>query len=361
MKNIEFVAAILTGALAVSCHSKPQQFNSVQNSAEVQHSYATVQQGAVNSDVQIPGELISFQQVDIYAKITSFVKKLYVDLGTQIHKGQVLAVLEAPEMESQLAAAKQRYNAQQAVVSASESTYQRLLETSKTPGTVSPNDLSIALSKWEADRAQLSSAKAVYQEIIQTQGYLTIRAPFSGIISARNVALGAYVGPNGKGSAAPLFTLQQQNHMRLTVTVPEVYSNYLKPGNAVKFSVAAYPGREFTAKVNRLAGALDPVLRTQKVEIDVFDDTHTLLPGMAAQVHLHIGGQVHVLHVPSSALLQTTTVGAVVIKNENNKAKWITVQKGREVDGQTEIFGNLQAGDQVVSAPSEEIRDGQAL
>ncbi len=153
-----------------------------------------LQKGQLAASFQVPGELISFQQVDLYAKVNSFIKKLYVDVGGEVKTGQLLAVMEAPEINSQLSAAESKLKSEEAMFISSKATYSRLLETSKTPGTISPNDLDIALAKQNSDSAQLDAAKAAYREVGDTKNYLEIRAPFNGVISARNVSAGAYVG-----------------------------------------------------------------------------------------------------------------------------------------------------------------------
>src|SRR5207247_11022589 len=138
-----------------------------------------------------------------------------------------------------------------------------VLGTRHTPGTTAPNDRDRAVAKKNSEYAQLQAAKAAYRGVVNTNHYLEIRAPFSRVISARNVNTGAYVGPPGKGSELPLFTLQEQRHLRLVVSVPEAYTGYLNEKNEVKFTVKALPNEVFHAKVKRLAGALDNRLRAE--------------------------------------------------------------------------------------------------
>lgn len=202
------------------------------------------------------------------------------------------------------------------------------METSKTPGTISPNDLDLALARQKSDYAQLQAAKAAYHEVTANKDYLEIRAPFNGIITARNVNPGAYVGPSGKGSELPMFTLQEQKKLRLVIAVPEAYSSYLHDNSEVKFSVKAFPGQVFSAKVNRLAGALDTKLRSQRIEMDVLNPDKKLLPGMIADVNLPLNNKDSSLTAPKSAVLNATT-GTFVIRVNGNKAEWVPVQKGQ--------------------------------
>ena len=128
------------------------------------------------------------------------------------------------------------------------------------------------------------------REISQTENYLQIRAPFNGVITARNVNPGAYVGPSGKGSEFPLFNLQEQKKLRLVLSVPEAYTSYLNQKNAVSFTVKSLPGQPFKAVINRLSGSIDSRLRSQRVEMDVINNDKKLLPGMVAEVNLPLPG-----------------------------------------------------------------------
>lgn len=319
-----------------------------------------LQKGRINGALKLPGELIAYQQVDIYAKNSSFVKKLYVDVGSEVKQGQLIAQMEAPELTSQLAAAQSRLKAQEATYIASKANYDRLYQTSQTPGTISQNDLDQALARQNADHAQLEAAKASYQEIAATRDYLEIRAPFSGVISARNVNTGAYVGPSGKGSEFPMFTLQTQDRLRLVVSVPEAYTGYLTNGSTISFTVRALPNQKFNAKVTRLAGALDAKLRSERVEMDVYNDTKKLLPGMIAEVDMPAPAKDSTFIIPKSALVNSTQK-IFVIRVNNNKAEWVDVKYGREADGKVEVFGNLNVNDTIVKTASDEIRDGSDI
>ncbi len=313
-----------------------------------------------STELGVPGELISYQQVDLYARETSFVKKLYVDVGSEVKEGDMLIALEAPEINSRLSGAESRYKSQEAVYTASKSTYNRLLETSKTPGTVSQNDLDQAQARMNADLAQLESARASFREVGDTRRYLEIRAPFSGVISARNVNLGAYVGPTGKGSEFPLLILQEQRRLRLVVSVPEAYTAYFTQGDTVKFRVKARANELFTATIKRHAGALDSKLRSERVEMDVNNSQAKLLPGMIAEVTIPLKATDSTFVVPNSAVVNTAE-GIFVQRVQADTVNWIKVRPGRSMQGRTEVFGDLRVGDQLIKAATEEVRRGSKV
>ncbi|MBN9297651.1 MAG: efflux RND transporter periplasmic adaptor subunit [Filimonas sp.] len=368
VNNISRSAIVCSMAFAMvaslnSCSSSGAKDKEDEHKTEAEapaQEIVPVAKGRLSSSLQLPGELIAYQQVDLYAKVSSFVKSLNADVGSAVSQGQLLATMEAPELNSQLAAAESRLKAQEAVYYASKALYDRLFETSKTPGTVSQNDLDQALAKKNADYAQLEAAKSSYKEVADTRNYLQIRAPFSGVISSRNANPGAYVGPAGKGSELPLFTLQEQKRLRLVISVPEAYTSLLANTTTVAFTVKALPNEKFTAKIKRMAGALDSRLRAERVEMDVFNDNKKLLPGMVSEVSLPLPAQDSTFIIPKSALVNSTEK-VFVIRVINNKAEWVDVKKGREADGKVEIYGDLKPEDKLVKVASDEIRNGSEL
>lgn len=317
-----------------------------------------LQKQAITSNITLPAELTGFRQVDIFAKVSSYVKTLKVDIGSTVKEGQLLIELEAPEISSQLAAATSRQHSQEAIYTASNSTYQRILETSKTEGTISNNDLEQAASRKDADLAQLEAARATIRELKVMQGYLQIRAPFTGKITARNINTGAYVG---QATQLPLLTLQDQKKLRLSVSVPEAYTSYIKVGDELSFKVVSLRGETFKAKIARKSGALDARLRSEKVELDVANTAERLLPGMVAEVGLSLTSRKDPFSIPRSAMMSTSE-GIFVIKSQDHKARRVKVEPGLEAGGNVEIFSeDLKAGDSLVLHVHEEIREGSAL
>ncbi|MHA4843014.1 efflux RND transporter periplasmic adaptor subunit [Flavitalea antarctica] len=355
-------AAMIFASLVTSCESPESEAEIKKPATPVvpAHELAVLKKDKISTSFRSPGELIANQQVDLYAKEVSFVKKLFVDVGSQVKTGQLLATMDAPELSTRLAAAESRVKSQEAVYQASKSNYDRLYETSKTPGTISPNDLEQADARKNSDLAQLEAARALLKEVTITRSYLEIRAPFSGVITARNINLGAYVGPSGKGSEFPLFTIQQQDKLRLVVSVPEAYTGYLRNLDQVNFTVRAMPNEKFKAKIARLAGALDTRLRSERVEMDVTNTGKKLLPGMIAEVDIPMPARDSTFVVPRTAIVNSQEK-VFVIRVRDNKAEWVTVSRGREFNGQAEIFGELAVGDLIVKQANEEIRDGSAI
>lgn len=353
--NNKIIAAAVFSLLALGCGSKEEP-KPVVDTAPVLETVALAKE-KLSTEMRVPAELTGWKQVDLYAKVASFVKDLKVDIGSEVKKGQLLIVLEAPELSSQLSAAQSRYKSLESNYIASNSTYKRLLETSKVEGTISKNELELAEARKNADYAQFQAAKASYSEVANVRDYLQIRAPFSGVVAARNVNLGAYVGPSGSGSALPLLTIQQQDKLRLSVFVPEQFSGYLKQGDAVSFNVKSLPGQQFDARIARMSGALDARLRSERVEMDVINTGKKLKSGMIAEVILPLNAPDSTVVVPKTAVV-TSSEGVFVLLVENGKTKRVPVQKGRELEDRIEVFGELPDNGEVVKIASEEVKDG---
>lgn len=362
MTPFKYITPVFSGLLIIGLLSRCGAAAHESEAAKAEEAPAHLETFPLKKDkfsatIQIPGELIAYQQVDVYAKVTSFVKELKVDIGSEVSEGQLLMILEAPELSSQMLAAESRLKSQEAIYMASLANYDRLVETSKTPGTVSQNDLDMAQARKNSDLANLEAARAGSKEISTIKGYLEIRAPFSGIITARNVNLGAYVGPSGKGSEFPLLTLQQQKQLRLAVSIPEAFTGYLKQDDEISFKVRSQPGQVYKARVKRMAGALDLRLRSERIEMDVMNEDKKLLPGTVAEVSIPLMAKDSTFVVPKTALVNSSE-GLFVIRVVNGKAQRVNVKKGRDINDQSEIFGELQLNDQLITKGSEEIKEG---
>lgn len=357
MKKTLILSALLLSAFILnSCGEETKAAPPVDTAPAIETFDLTKEK--LSSEIRLPAELSGFRQVDLYAKVASYVQELKVDIGSQVKEGQVLIQLEAPEISSQLAAAQSRLHSLEAVYTGSNANYNRILETSKVEGTISKNDLDQALARKSSDYAQLQAARASVREIQVNQSYLQIRAPFTGIVTARNVNTGAYVGPAGKGSDQPLLTVQDQKKLRLAVSVPEIYTGYLKNGDEINFNVRSLPNDNFKAKIQRMSGALDLRLRSERVEMDVINNDSKLLPGMVAEVLLPLKAQDSTFVVPKSAVINTAE-GVFVIRVKDNKTQRVAVKKGRETAESVEIFGDaLTANEKLVKTATEEIKDG---
>ncbi|QDK81314.1 efflux RND transporter periplasmic adaptor subunit [Spirosoma sp. KCTC 42546] len=327
---------------------------------EIRYDAIRVTASRPASELNLPGELESYYETDLYPRVSSYVKALHVDIGDQVHKGQVLAELEAPELTANLTEAFSKVKAAEAVYGASKGTYLRVLRTSRTLGAISPVDLDAARTKAVSDSLGVVAANAHYSSVQQLVSYLKIIAPFTGVITDRRLSPGAFVGPGGQ-NGVPMLKIKQLDRLRLRIAVPEAYLGDIRRGNQVQFSVRSFPNQTFTGRINRIANSVRPETRSELVEIDFQNKGGLLKPGMFASARLPVTStREGSLYVPKSAVVSTLD-RTFVLKVVDGKAIRTTVQKGDDTVGQTQVFGDLKAGDIILKTGSEDIADGAAI
>ncbi|MDB5273252.1 MAG: family efflux transporter subunit [Chitinophagaceae bacterium] len=361
MKNsiipFSIVSFFLFGCLC-SCHSENEKVNDHKSIILTEDMTAIVESDRPQKTIILPGELKAWEWVDMYAKVKGFVKQVYVDRGSIVKKGQLLAILEAPELTAELSKREADVLEYKAKYKASKATYFRLVQTSKTQGAISENELDVAYSKMLSDSSIVSSVQGSLNSVREMINYLKITAPFDGAVTERNIHPGALVGVEDK---VPMFKMGSTDKLRLTVAIPEVYSSEIETKCNIKFSVAAFPEQQFTACMARNSIAIQQDIRSLITELDVENTNHLLSPGMYVELSLPIRRKTATLFVPLHAIVHSTE-RTFIIKVENHKAKWIDVKQGNMIDDKVEIFSSdVHAGDVIISKASEEIRDGSKL
>lgn len=321
--------------------------------------------------LSLPGELTAYQSVAIHARVNGFVKTVSVDRGSRVRAGDLVALLEAPELVAQRAEAQSKLQAAEAQLTAARAraesdrgTFDKLKAASATPGVVAGNDVLVAEKTADATQSQVGSAQQMVEAARQAlnairdvEGYLRVTAPFSGVVTERNVHPGALVGPSSGASGAPMLRIVDDNRLRLVVPVPEAYTGDLKFGTSVSFAVAAYPGRSFSGTVARIARAVDVSTRTMAVEVDVANPRGQLAPGTFATVTWPVRRSGPSLFVPSASVASTTD-RTFVIRVRGGKTEWVDVRTGLTSGSVVEVFGALQAGDEIAERGTDELRPG---
>ena len=323
----------------------------------------------------LPGQLVPFQSVDIYPKVTGFLDMIRVDRGSRVHKGELIIRLSAPELvaqraqaESALRAAEAQLTTAQARLSSDKGTYLHLASAAKTPGVVAENDLMVASQTASADQGQVQSAennvgaaRDALRSVAQLESYLNIYAPFDGTVTTRNLHPGALVGPaSGQSGSLPIVQIVDIGHLRLTVPVPEAYVGEMQIGQQVAFTVPAYPSQTFHAPIARISHNVELNTRTMPVELDVRSADGRLSPGSFSSVQWPVRRAVPTMFVPVSAVTndqQRTFVERV----SNGKVEWVDVVTGLSVNGNIEVFGDLKPGDQAIRNATDAIRPGQQV
>ncbi len=371
MNNTKSISTILvlTWILLTSCGKVPEKKEAENTIPVVDVSEITSLQPSM--PVILPGELKAWNETHIVAKIKGYVGKVYVDRGTKVRKGETLAQLDAPEVVATLNQAKARLSVAEAALieqrakrQISKTTYRRIVETSQTDGAVSANELDMAYAKMMSDSAladaalqHVAAARAELASQTQLVNYLSVKAPFDGTITERNISPGDLVGSD---QSKPIFVLEDRSKLRLTIAIPENLSNSIEEKSVAYFSVQADPMKEYRANFARSANTLQELNRSMMAEFDFDNTAGDLKAGMYAEVRLPVTRNRPSLFVPRTALIHSTE-GVFLVRVNNNAAEWVTIQKGNSLDSLVEVFGAIKAGDRIVRQAYEELRNGQAL
>jgi membrane fusion protein (multidrug efflux system) len=331
---------------------------------------ATVVRQPLDVPLSLAGELTAFQAVALHPRVTGFVASVAVDRGSRVRRGAALMTLDAPDLVAQRAEAQARVLAADAQLGAARAraaadagTYAKLKAAAATPGVVAGNDVVVAEQTATASASQVTAAEQSVEAARQAlgavrelEGYLTISAPFDGVITERAVHPGALVGPSG----AAVLQLVDDRRLRLVVPIPEAYAGAVSAGAAIPFTVAGYPGQAFTGTVARIAGAVEVATRTMAVELDVANGDGRLAPGTFCQVRWPVHRTEPSLFVPSGSVA-TTTDRTFVIRIRDGKAEWVDVRTGLTSGPLIEVFGALEPGDVVAARATDEIKAGDAI
>lgn len=374
MRAIMFMLC-LSFAMAGCGRSSGQQQKNMQPEKASQPQVVdvvSVEPQELRTNLALPAQIIPYEIVDVYPKVTGFIESIRVDRGSQVHRGDVLVRLSAPELVAQRAQAEASVQSAEAQLAAAQAkfasnhgTYLHLAAAAKTPGVVSGNDLLAAEQTAVADRAQVEAAsnnvgaaRAALHSVTQLEAYLEIRAPFDGVVTVRNLHPGALVGPvSGVAGAQPIVQIEDLHRLRLVVPVPEAYVAGMKTGQQVAFNVPAYPGRTFRAPVARISHDINQNTRTMAVELDLRNADASIPPGSFASVEWPLQRSYSTLFVPATAVT-TDQQRTFVIRVRDSRTEWVDVKTGVSVSGKIEIFGDIKPGDQVIKNATDAIRPG---
>ena len=333
-------------------------------------SVTTVTRESSASSVSLPGALTAVQTAAIYARTPGYVRRRLVDIGSRVRAGQLLADIDAPDLDQQVVQARGvvfQTRAAQELAQANLARWRALAVDSA----VTAQEVDQMQAAFNEAVANSNSAEANLQRLVQLQVYERVVAPFAGVITARNVDAGALVGTAGgvsgtltaaTGSApGSLFTLVQTDTLSVYVTVPEDNAAAVAIGKPAVVTVPALPGDTLRGRVARTAGALDAMARTLLTEVRVANPTGEFLPGMYAQVQLALGAGTPPLRVPATALVIRDGPPQVVTVAPDSTARYQTVTIGRDLGSWVEVTGGLADGSVVVVNPPDNLRDGSRV
>ncbi|GLQ50665.1 efflux RND transporter periplasmic adaptor subunit [Dyella flava] len=308
----------------------------------------------------LPGDIQAYQRAGIYARTSGYLKHWYADIGTHVKSGQLLADIEAPEIDAQLDQARSDAAMASANYQIAKVTAERW-EDMLSKNAVSKQSAEENESIMQAKQATLAAALDNVKRLEQLQSYEKVYAPFDGVITVRNVDVGALIDAGNSGPPAALFELAETDRLRIFVDVPQDDAAYIAPGTKAQLTLPQYPGRSFAGTVARTAGAIDPRNRTLRVEVDMANPDGTLLPGAFAQVSLTLTSASPGLSLPANTLLFRPQGVQVAVVDASGVVRLRTVTLGRDFGTRVEIRSGLTGSEQVVVNPSDAISAGQAV
>jgi RND family efflux transporter MFP subunit len=306
----------------------------------------------------LPGSMQAYVESPIYARTNGYLKKWYRDIGSRVSKGELLADIDTPEVDQQLIQAKADLQTSLANANLSHITATRYEDLLKTDS-VSKQEVDNAAGDLAAKKATVASFEANVQRLSELESFKHIYAPFSGVITRRNVDIGTLINAGNGGATQQLFALAQTDPIRVYVNVPESAAPSIHAGLPAHLDLTQFPGRKFQGKVVRTAEAIDPVSRTLLTEVDVPNKSGELLPGGYAQVHLEVQIKGERLQVPVNALLFRSEGLRAVVVDANHKLHLRRLTIGRDYGVSLEVLSGLSSTDWIVLNPADSLEEGE--
>ncbi len=351
---------------------------------------APVTRGTISSSLKVSGQFTPYQEVDLHAKVSGYIRRINVDIGDRVHAGEVIADLEIPELEAQVAGAKAEVRHSSSEIDRAKSevaraesnhvavhaAYTRLKEASdQRPGLIAQQELddarakdqdaeaqiNVAKSALEATQQQLGVSQADSQRVQALSDYSVVIAPFNGIVTERSADVGSLIqAGTSPNTGVPVVRIAQSDLLRLRMPVPESDVRYIKTGGGVQVTVGAI-GRTFDAKIVRFTRALDASTRTMLAEVDVPNPSLTLSPGMYAETQVILQRRDNVLTIPTQALVQNGNENTVLIVDATNRVERKNVQIGIQSTNRTEVISGLSEGKSIVISGQTNYQNGELV
>jgi RND family efflux transporter MFP subunit len=318
----------------------------------------TPKAAAKDEALPLPGTVASWQDAQVYARTTGYVAKWYVDIGTKVKKGQRLAELDTPDVDNQLLQGKAQMRTDQANEAFAKVTADRYAKLA-TQGLVAQQIADQYMAQYKADTATVQADQANVARLQTLQDFKHIDAPYDGIVTQRNLNIGALVDSGASGGN--LFVIADTSKLRVYVDVPETYAASVRIGMPAEVSLNTYGAKPFAGTVARTADALDPNTRTLRTEIDVANDDQQLVPGVYANVKLQLSTATRNYVVPANVLLFRAEGLQVALIDGQQRVHLQHVTIGRDFGSTVEIIEGLADGDRIVLSPPDSLYEGQQV
>ena len=355
-------ALCLFGAITLFLRAESQKkLVTTTQAMEVQSvSVIHAQPSPPETDLALPATLQAYSDSPIYARTDGYVKRWYADIGTHVHQGELLALIDSPEVDQQLNQARAALVQAQATLKLADITatrYQGLINTDA----VSQQDVDVNNQNLDAQKANAQAASANVSRLEQMQGFEKVTAPFDGTITQRLTDIGDLINAGNGGTGHELFHIARINVIRAYVTVPETYSAQIADGMKATLQVTGFQGQQFAGKVIRNNHAIALGSHTLLVEIDVPNPTENLMPGAYAEAHIHVPLPVQSMLVPGGAVLYQAAGPQVAVVNPAGLVELRRVALGRDFGSSIEITSGINASDSIISSPPDYLVNGMKV
>lgn len=315
--------------------------------------------GELKEEISLPGNIMAFVDAPVYARTSGYLKKWYSDIGTRVKTGDLLAEIDSPEVDQQLAQAKAQLATAQANLKLAEITMNRDLGMMK--DAIPRQDVDNAIGTYEADKATVELMAANMKHLEQLVAFEKVFAPFDGLVTARNTDIGQLVNAGNGGAAQELFRISATDKLRIFISVPQSYSPAAAPGVMADLTLIEAPGKHYVGKVARNTGSIDPTTRTLLTEVDIDNTSGQLMPGAFAEVHLKLPAATAALVVPVTALIFRADGLQVAVVRNGNRAEMVHVTQGRDFGTEVEITSGITSADAVIINTPDSLTSGAVV
>jgi len=354
------VAAIVIAGVVPRLRAKAEVRIETDNLAVPAVNVIHPKRGSPQQEIVLPGNIQAFIDAPIYARTNGYLQSWYFDIGARVRKGQLLAIIDTPEVDQQLQQARADLNTAQANLRLSQITNDRY-EGLKNTDSVAQQDVDNARGDFAAKKATVDSAAYNVKRLEDLQSFTKVYAPFDGVITARNTDIGQLIDSGSSSPAKELFHVAATRTLRVFINVPQQYSVAAKPGLSADLTLAQFPGRKFQGKLVRTANAIDLASRTLLVEVDVDNTTGELLPGAFTEVHLKIPADIPTFILPVNTLIFRAQGLQVAAVENNNTAKLLSIVLGRDFGAEVEVVSGLTGQESIIASPPDSIIDGEQV
>jgi multidrug efflux system membrane fusion protein len=360
--GVMLLVLLLAGALTLWDHVTHERALAMETERETVPTVAVVypQSEKPDEDLVLPGSLLAYEESPIYARTSGYLVRWYKDIGSRVEKGELLAKIDTPEVDQELnqtRAARQQILAQMDLAKISADRWENLRKTDS----VSAQEADQYESGYKQSQANLAAADANVRRLEQLEGFKDVYAPFSGVLTRRNVDPGALINAGAGAAGRELFDLARVDPLRVYTSVPQAYAPFIKVGAKTAVTLQEFPGQKFFGKVARTAESIDPATRTLLTEVDVPNKDGRLLPGSLGEVHFAVGSGVNKVTIPVNAMLFRAEGPRVAVIGPGGKVQLRPINIGRDYGATLEVLGGVSPTDQIVINPADSLEDGQRV